>query len=101
MNLISAFTSINTSFIDSNSFYISNFYNTFFVVLLFIIYNNGYEYKNKKSIYVYFVGDNDDFIGNNDNKNERNGSDDVVSVIVVNVSDEHSEFFGFNIYSKS
>lgn len=47
--------SINISLIDSNSFYTSNFYKTFFVVLLFVIYNNGYEYKNKKSIYVYFV----------------------------------------------
>lgn len=47
------------------------------------------------------MGESYYFIGNRDISNVLNGSLDAVSVIVVIVSDEHSDVFGFNNYSKS
>lgn len=68
----------------------SSFWRTF-LIELFVIYSSGYEYKKMKSILVCLLGINDGFIGNKDIKSDLSGSLETVSVIVVKVSEEHSE----------
>jgi len=47
------------------------------------------------------VGEREDFMGKRDMRKVLNGSLDVVSVMVVIVSEEHSDVFGLINYSKS
>lgn len=89
MNLIDASTVVNISSIDYISLTISNYY-TAFLTPLGYTWMSGCENRNRNSILdllmmsYYYLGD-----GNNDNRNDLNGSDVAVSVSVVSVSLEN------------